>query len=96
MQDAAGLPRFRPSCAADATVRSLPKSLNPSQQAAVVAAAVHPSTLIWGPPGTGKTQVAEEIMRQWSNTDAKVLASPWCHNLATSATKSNVDSMAER
>jgi len=75
---------------------SLPTSLNPSQRAAVVAATVQTSTLIWGPPGTGKTQVAEEIMRQWTIKDAKALASPCQHLLATSDTNCNVDNMAER
>lgn len=79
----------------DVSARLL-KTMNSSQRAAVLAATSQTSTLVWGPPGTGKTQVAEEIMRQWVIEDAVLLASPQQLHLATSDTNCNVDNMAER
>ena len=54
------------------------------------------STLIWGSPGTGKTSVAIDILRHWSDADAALLSSHCYHNLATSDTNVNVDNMAGR
>ena len=44
-------------------------NLNPSQIQAVEASVVHRIHLIWGPPGTGKTQVAAAILQMY--VDAK-------------------------
>ncbi|ORY76944.1 AAA domain-domain-containing protein [Leucosporidium creatinivorum] len=42
----------------------LDPTLNPSQQSAVQHALTHSLSLIWGPPGTGKTQTLVEVIRQ--------------------------------
>ena len=56
------LPMGLEPCEDDALERS--SQFNPSQQRAIDAALSHRLTLIHGPPGTGKTHVACEIVRQ--------------------------------
>ena len=79
-----------------ASLETLPERMNPSQRQAVTAAVTCRSTLIWGSPGTGKTSVAIEILRHWSDADAALLSSHCYHNLATSDTNVNVGNMAGR
>ena len=79
-----------------ASLETIPQRLNPSQRQAVTSAVLCRSTLIWGSPGTGKTSVAVEILRHWSDADAALLSSHCYHNLATSDTNVNVDNMAAR
>jgi len=57
------------------------KSLNPSQNEAVEAADSHPLTLLWGPPGTGKTHTIVEMIKQLqSSGDRRILVTAPTHN----------------
>lgn len=57
-------------------------SLNPSQKAAVKASILNSFTLLWGPPGTGKTYTIVEIIVQLQKTDTKrrILVTAPTHN----------------
>lgn len=65
-------------------------TMNDSQKQAVSAALTHPLTLIWGPPGTGKTTVVVAILLQL------IERFPEDKLLVTASTHNAVDNVLER
>jgi len=50
-----------------------PASLRPKQAAAVAAGLAHPITLIWGPPGTGKSHTVAELLLALLERQTRIL-----------------------
>ncbi|KAI0685002.1 P-loop containing nucleoside triphosphate hydrolase protein [Cerioporus squamosus] len=67
---------------ATATSNDIDASLNYSQQQAVRTAVRNPMSLIWGPPGTGKTTVVVQILVQYLRRfpEGKILMTASTHN----------------
>ncbi|EKM48597.1 uncharacterized protein PHACADRAFT_214736 [Phanerochaete carnosa HHB-10118-sp] len=82
--DAAG------AAAVDDAELSLTSPLNDSQKAAVAATALGRMSLIWGPPGTGKTTVVVQILLRFLRLD------PEARILMTASTHNAVDNVLER
>ncbi|GJE97878.1 RNA-directed RNA polymerase domain-containing protein [Phanerochaete sordida] len=68
----------------------LTSPLNDSQKAAVAATALGRMSLIWGPPGTGKTTVVVQILLRFLRLD------PEARILMTASTHNAVDNVLER
>ena len=68
----------------------LPQDLNSSQAKALVAVTRHPLTLLWGPPGTGKTYTVVRILKRLLE------CFPEYRFLITAPTHNAVDNMMQR
>ncbi|CAL1711823.1 unnamed protein product [Somion occarium] len=63
-------------------ISDIPASLNRSQRRAVISASTETMSLIWGPPGTGKTTVVVQILLRFlrRNPDVRILMTASTHN----------------
>ena len=53
-------------------INGLPETFSESQSEAVVMALQEPLSIIWGPPGCGKTLVVSAIVANWINTSEEL------------------------
>ncbi|KAI0343647.1 RdRP-domain-containing protein [Trametopsis cervina] len=74
----------------DEDMQDVLATLNPSQREAVAAAKMGRMSLIWGPPGTGKTTVVVQILLRFLRQD------PEARLLMTASTHNAVDNVLER
>ena len=81
---------------ADAAVASSMPPLNASQRSAITNAAAKRLSVIWGPPGTGKTQTCAALVHQLSNHEAARGAARAFNILLTGPNYKAVSELAER
>ena len=81
---------------ATAAVRNSRQRLNESQRSAIFNAAMKRLSVIWGPPGTGKTQICAALVHHIANYEATFAASRAFNILLTGPNYKAVSELTER